>query len=150
MFIPIDPAAPADGLRHTALIIDADARIRAVIRRVLEAEGFAAIEARNGLEGLRLLERGTPLVTLVVTDLDIPFVGNVAVVDVLQRFRPQLPLICTVGRDSIGRTALLEPASVPVVRKPVDDETLTRTIRTLLPGMHAAHDGSASPHSAAR
>jgi DNA-binding response OmpR family regulator len=150
MIMPIDPAAPTGALCNTALIIDADARVRTAIRRVLEAEGMAVIEARNGLEGLRLLERGTPLVTLVVADLAIPFVGNVAVVDVLQRFRPELPLIGTAGRDGIERMALLDTASVPVVRKPFDYETLKLTIRALLRGARAAHDGAAAPHSAAR
>jgi CheY-like chemotaxis protein len=54
----------------TALVVDDDADLRWVTRRVLERAGYRVLEASDGLEALALLEVTTP--TLMVLDLVMP------------------------------------------------------------------------------
>jgi CheY-like chemotaxis protein len=54
-----------------ALVVDDDSRIRTFIRAVLEREGFAALEAGGGNDGLTIVEELGGGVDLIVTDLQM-------------------------------------------------------------------------------
>lgn len=52
------------------LVIDDDADVRRVVRRILEAEGHEVLEAANGAEGLKLYHQDP--CDAVITDLYMP------------------------------------------------------------------------------
>ena len=56
--------------KKRVIIIDDDVDIRTMASRVLELEGFAVLQARNGDEGLRLMREKT--FDLVLLDLRMP------------------------------------------------------------------------------
>src|SRR6478735_9505076 len=57
-------------LLPAALVVDDDADLRCLTRRVLERAGYRVIEAGDGLEALALLEITTPRV--LILDLVMP------------------------------------------------------------------------------
>ena len=57
---------------HSALVVDDQAGIRAIVRRILEARGFQVAEAGSGEEALSLLDRRREAFDLLVTDMRMP------------------------------------------------------------------------------
>jgi DNA-binding response OmpR family regulator len=57
------------------LVVDDEAPIRQLERRVLEDDGYGVMEADSGLEAIDLLSNGAPL-ALLIADLDMPGLGG--------------------------------------------------------------------------
>ena len=55
----------------TVLVVDDEEGVRMLARRILESAGYAVLEAKNGAEGLKVIEANTP-VDLLMADLDMP------------------------------------------------------------------------------
>jgi DNA-binding response OmpR family regulator len=121
--------------RATALFIDDESSVRAIVRRTLEPKVCAVIEAEDGEKGLQILERGVPQVDLVLVDLMLPGLNGLKVIETISRSHPELPLLCLTG---FGATAcdLLETTlreyRVPVLLKPFDPPELAEAVRALL------------------
>jgi putative two-component system response regulator len=77
------PAAPA---AHRCLVVDDEPRLRQVLVRLMEGDGFTCIEASNGVDALAALRR-LP-VTLVLTDLRMPRMDGV---ELLREVRARYP-----------------------------------------------------------
>ena len=56
----------------TVLVIDDEEPLRRYITRVMEDAGYQVLTARDGFEGLALLEQSRSHVRLVVTDVSMP------------------------------------------------------------------------------
>ena len=70
----------------TVMIVDDDDDIRDALREMLECEGFATIDVRNGKEAIAVLERSSP-VSLIIIDLVMPVMGGWELLDVLSMDR---------------------------------------------------------------
>jgi len=85
----------------TALVIDDEAPIRRLLRRMLESGECEVLEAEDAETGLSLIQRGTPVVDIVLTDWVMPGLDGHDVVEVLDRYRPGL--WWSSCRDTPGR-----------------------------------------------
>src|SRR3954464_3541882 len=63
-------AMPSRVVTGPILVVDDDDAIRAVVREVLEDDGYAVCEATNGLEALDAIDRQRP--SLVLLDMRMP------------------------------------------------------------------------------
>ena len=77
------------------LVIDDDATIRAVVRAVLEQEGYDVVEAANGAEGLERYQATCP--DLIITDLQMPVMDGFQLLEALQRVVPPPMVIAISG-----------------------------------------------------
>lgn len=112
----------------TALVVDDESMVRLLVRRMLEPEVCAVVEADTGEAALRLIERGEPAIDVVLTDLVMPGIDGFDIVRVLARHRPELPVVCMSGFASATRDRL----TVPVVPKPFSLETLRAALAPAL------------------
>jgi two-component system cell cycle sensor histidine kinase/response regulator CckA len=90
---------PPDGPAKTAcaiLVVDDEAPIRQVARRVLEAEGYVVTEAGGGQEAIDALGQGVPL-DLLMADLDMPGVSGDEMVRRIRTTRPDLKVLFVTG-----------------------------------------------------
>lgn len=85
MKLPIVPERPR------CLIVDDEPRLRQVLVRLMEGDGFACSEAENGLDALEQLKRET--VPLVLTDLRMPRMDGV---ELLREVRARHPDVAVV------------------------------------------------------
>src|SRR5712691_1481966 len=68
------------------LVVDDNKSIRFLLRNVLEPEGFEVVEAENGSDGL--LRYQVEPTDLVITDMQMPVMGGLAMMRELQRTFP--------------------------------------------------------------
>ena len=80
----------------TVLVVDDEAPIRAVQRRVLEDDGYCVLEASNGAEGIDLLAGDAPL-DLLIADLDMPVLSGDEMVRCVRLARPDLRVLYVTG-----------------------------------------------------
>ncbi len=127
--------APGSLQRPTALVIDDEPSVRWLVRRTLEPTVCNVVEAADGVSGLRILSRGTPVVDLVLVDLKLPNLNGLEVIEAIRRSRPELPQLCITGFGKTA-TAILESTlrdyRVPVLLKPFRAEELKDAVVALL------------------
>lgn len=109
------------------LVIDDEAGVRRIVRRMLDDCRCRVVEAADGFEGLATIEREAG-VDLVLTDLSMPRVGGLSVIETLGHRRPEIPIVVMSG-NSAAMNGLPE---VPVLRKPFTADELLAVIADLL------------------
>jgi len=133
------------------LVVDDDPKVRTLLRRCFEGEGFAVSEAGDGA-GLRAaLERDS--VTLITLDLNL---GRENGLDLAREIRKDwnTPIIMLTGKgDAIDRIVGLELGADDYLAKPFELRELLARVRAVLrrsspgetpsvpPGQHYLFDG---------
>jgi len=67
---------------------------------MLENYGYRVVTATNGLEGISVFNQHEETIHLVVSDMDMPYMGGLEVAAALRRKRPGLPFILISGTES--------------------------------------------------
>ena len=80
----------------TVLVVDDEAPMRTLERRVLEESGYEVAEAANGQQALDFLSNGAPL-ALLVADLDMPVLAGDEMVSKVRALRPDLKVLFVTG-----------------------------------------------------
>jgi CheY-like chemotaxis protein len=120
--------------RPTIMVVEDDSDNRLMLKTLLEMKGYGVIEARDGLEAVRVLEDARP--QLILMDLQIPHLDGF---DVARRVRqhPQLgdvPIIIISGHDPARHSRLARAAGCnEYFLKPIDFDRLEQTLAHLLP-----------------
>jgi two-component system, cell cycle sensor histidine kinase and response regulator CckA len=84
------------GARPTVLVVDDEAPMRAIERRVLEDLGYTVLEAAGGTDLVDLLAGGARF-DLLIADLDMPMVRGDDMVKRLRRPQPDLRVLYVTG-----------------------------------------------------
>jgi PAS domain S-box-containing protein len=129
-------AAPREASARL-LVVDDDEIVRAVLAEQLEACGYGVLSAGSATAALALLDAGE-VVDLIVSDLSMPGMDGVALIQEAQRRRPGLSAILLTGFVTAGvaETAIggAISGSFSVLRKPVNGERLVERAAALLAG----------------
>ncbi len=104
---PGEAQAAADAAKRcgTILVVEDEAGVRAVARRVLEREGHTVVLADSGEAGLEILERRGKDFDLVLTDLVMPRMGGREMVDRMRAMglSPAVLFMSGYTEDEIAR-----------------------------------------------
>jgi signal transduction histidine kinase len=133
------PAPAADPPRaspgETVLVVDDEATIRMLVQEVLAELGYAALEAENGKEGLRIL-KAHHSIDLLVTDVGLPGgMNGRQLADAARVERPDLRVLFITGyaeTAAIGNGRLAP--GLDVITKPFALRALASKIREMMPG----------------
>jgi PAS domain S-box-containing protein len=108
------------------LVEDADA-LRDLTRRILTEAGYAVLEARNGVQAVRIVARQGP-VDLLVSDIVMPGMSGRDLALRLRERTPELPIVFMSGYTD---DALLggDFTTTRLLPKPFDAEQLLRAVR---------------------
>lgn len=132
---------PADA---TLLIVDDDPRIRHMLGRYFEDEGFRVITAQDGAEMREALRR-TP-VDIVLLDLVLPGEDGFTLARELGT-RPELGIVMLTGRgDMIDRVVGLELGADDYIAKPFHLREVLARVKSVLRRMR--HDPRSAPATA--
>jgi two-component system cell cycle response regulator DivK len=117
----------------TVLYIEDNAANRLLVRRVLEAEGYAVIEAEDGPTGLNVALDTIP--DLILLDINLPEIDGYELVSQM-RESPSLagtPIIALTANVMKGdRERTLAAGCDGYIQKPIDVDGLPRQIADFL------------------
>jgi CheY-like chemotaxis protein len=80
-------------MTQIALLVDDEKAIRAYVAMILEQEGFQILEADDGMDALTLLRRLRGTVDVLVTDVNMPRMTGIELVNTVKVEFPGIPVI---------------------------------------------------------
>lgn len=127
-----DRGSDLDVLGPEILLVDDAPDTRLIMRRILQSEGLAVLEADSGVEALAILDR-EPTIKLILLDLVMPDVDGFEVLRRL-RLRPSRPRVCVIS--AMGDSEAIEQAMAldadDYLVKPIFPKDVAHKVRSLL------------------
>jgi len=124
------PASAGAKAGATVLVVEDEDGLRAVIRRLLQDEGYSVLEAANGARALQLLAHGADReVGLVLTDLRMPVMDGRELAAALARLHPSLPIVFMSGFTAQLMDLRLVSPELAFLAKPFRNDYLLATVR---------------------
>jgi two-component system cell cycle sensor histidine kinase/response regulator CckA len=120
------PLRPSTG--PSILVVDDEGAVRRFALRVLEREGYAVLEARDGLEALELIKQGHQI-DAVVSDIVMPRMNGVELMQAMATETPDLPVILMSGYATGALAELGISAPCAILPKPFPAERLLQEVR---------------------
>src|SRR5262247_2841724 len=112
------------------LVVDDDPKVRTLLRRCFEGEGFAVSDAKNGAELRAALQRNP--VTLITLDLNLGIENGLDLAREIRKER-NVPIIMLTGKgDTIDRVVGLELGADDYLAKPFELRELVARVRAVL------------------
>ncbi len=125
------------GRGESILLVDDEASILNITKQTLETWGYRVITAENGAQALgRFTEDPPKNIDLVFTDLMMPDMDGVTLIDRLRQLKPNLHVMATSGMNAPENA--LRAAKMRVshfIPKPYSTQTLLRLLRKTLESM---------------
>ena len=124
---------------ETILLVEDEEPVRSLVRSVLEASGYAVLEARHGEDALVVSEQHKGPIQLLVTDVVMPEMSGPELAEHLAPFHREMKVLYMSGytEGSIqhhGRLGL----GTAYLPKPFTPETLVRKVREVLNTLRVA------------
>jgi|SRR5882672_2563666 len=126
------------------LVIDDEAEVSRALRHVLERAGFEVTTCLGSEEGLAVFRKAPT--DVVITDIIMPKMNGIALMQSIRAFRPQTRIIAISGGGNFGPldyqpeaittsaylAAATQAGADAVLTKPFDKEVLLDAVRRLL------------------
>jgi two-component system cell cycle sensor histidine kinase/response regulator CckA len=127
-------AAPLESLRgtETILVAEDEAGVRRLVCETLEQLGYTVLQAADGREALRILERLGPI-HLLLTDVMMPVMGGAELARRVRSMAPGTKIVYISGYtdDTLAFYGLPQP-DTEYVQKPFSPATLAEKLRHVL------------------
>lgn len=135
--VPLSESAQAPrtspGGTETVLLAEDEDGVRMLARLVLEKNGYKVLEARHGVEAVRICDQYKERIDLLVTDVVMPAMNGRQVADRLRELRPNMKVLYMSGYtdDAIVHHGVLA-AGLPFLEKPFTPDDLAGKVRAVL------------------
>ena len=123
----------SDAPAPVVLIVDDDADIREILRRLLNPQTYTLIEAENGIAALAACQRQP--VDLILLDIMMPMMDGLtacAKIRELPGYEHIPILMLTVLKDTVSITHAFEVGATDYLTKPIDSTILRPRVKHLL------------------
>lgn len=117
---------------ETVLLVEDEEQVRAILRQILENQGYHVLSASHGEEALAI-SRGPGDIQLMITDVVMPQMSGRELAERVVAARPSLRVLFMSGYtdDAIVRHGLLADR-LSFIQKPFDPATVARKVREVL------------------
>lgn len=141
------PKISAHG-RETILLVEDEAIVRDLVRKVLQVEGYTVLETANGEQALQLANEHHGPVHLLLADVVLPGLSGPEVADRLTSTRPGIQVLYMSGyaRDTIERYGVPVRERV-FLQKPFTPTALLNRVREALDASQRSTSGNTSTRS---
>ncbi len=128
------PESMADGA-GTVLLVEDEAAVRLLTRKILQRSGYRVLEAGSGAEAIRIFEGHPGPIDLLLTDVVMPRMGGAELVEYLAPLAPDTRILYMSGYtdEAIVHHGVLDPGT-EFIPKPFTPEALTQKVRQVMQG----------------
>jgi two-component system, cell cycle sensor histidine kinase and response regulator CckA len=117
---------------ETVLLVEDEDAVRALAREVLRRHGYVVLEARHGVDALRVGERHPDDIHLLITDVVMPRMSGHEVAARLGTVRPNMKVLFMSGYTDHALMHRELTAGEAFLQKPFTPEVFARTVRYVL------------------
>ncbi len=116
---------------ETILIVDDEKNYLVVLEALLSPEGYEIVTADNGPDALRSI--GNSDLDLVITDMKMPVMDGMELLDKCKKINPELPVIMMTAHGTIEMAVeAMKKQAYDYFTKPFQNEQLKLTVRKAL------------------
>jgi two-component system cell cycle sensor histidine kinase/response regulator CckA len=116
----------------TILIVDDEPMVRLVIGRLLEEWDFKVLEADNGRTALQIARSFKDPLSLVITDLIMPYMDGAEFAKAFRPIHPEVPILFMTGKCPNALVGSFFSQRDTMVFKPFDPDAFLDTVARLL------------------
>ncbi len=129
---PEDLPAPRPG-RERILLVDDEAMIRKLGRKILERDGYTVVTASDGREALDIFARDRTELDIVILDMTMPLLSGLQVLERMRTLDPDVRVILSSGYPvESGYAGPIEARPAAFLQKPYRADALSRIVREVL------------------
>jgi PAS domain S-box-containing protein len=115
------------------LVAEDDDALRRLAQANLEELGYTVLAASDGLDALEIEDDFEGRIDLLLSDVVMPGLGGFDLVRTIKQTRPDIKVLLISGYPARGDLKQIDPPEgVHVLQKPLDPQTLARSIRDAL------------------
>jgi PAS domain S-box-containing protein len=136
---PAMPAPPAPlpltpmGGSECVLIVEDEPAVRTMAGRTLARLGYTVLEAENGREALRVAGQYPGPIDLIITDVVMPELGGIELIEALATERPEAAVLVMSGYlEPDNASSTIQDAGLPFLPKPFGPDNLSEAVRAAL------------------
>jgi two-component system NtrC family response regulator len=108
---------------ETILIVDDEKNYLTILTAILEEEGFEVLTALSGQEALDI--RKTSDVDLVLTDMKMPVMDGIELLEHIKAIDPELPVVMMTAHGTVDKAVeAMQKGAYSYILKPFDNERL--------------------------
>jgi hypothetical protein len=116
--------------KRVVLVVEDEVVVRNVICVILQREGHKVLAAADGLEALQVARTYNGTIDLMVSDVEMPRLGGLELVDRILTERPEVRVLLISGKMSTAMPD--DKKDIPFLRKPFRSKELLATIGEVL------------------
>jgi PAS domain S-box-containing protein len=121
------------GNGQTILVVDDEASILKITKKMLLSFGYKVLTATNGAEAMAVYSKHKKKIAVVLTDMAMPVMDGAAVILALIKINPKVKIIAASGlRVKSSLTKKSQAKVKHFLSKPYTAETLLNTLRMIL------------------
>lgn len=145
-----DPPQPdhGGGVGQVVLVVEDEAPMREVTRRLLARNGYEVLAVASGGEAVDVVAGHEGRIDLMVTDVVMPHMLGKEVAERIRGLRPGISVLFMSGytQGLLGPQGVLEPG-VNLIEKPFSEATLMRKLREIQSAQHGASGQPGAQHA---
>lgn len=105
------------------LIVDDEKNYPIIIAEILQEEGYASLTAASGMEALNILNNA--VVDLVLTDVKMPGISGIQLLEKIKEIQPDLPVIIMTAYGSVEKAVeAMHKGAYTFILKPFENQAL--------------------------
>lgn len=121
--------ADLDGREQRVLVVEDEEHLREALWNFLEDSNYQVLSAGNGVSGLDILQQMGDQISLIISDVVMPGMGGVDMVQKARRLYPDLPVLFITGhQENLLNHELLQEPDIQLLPKPFSLDELVEVI----------------------
>ncbi len=118
---------------ETILLVEDEEMVRSLAQVLLERNGYTVLAARNGTDALRMVEQGTRMIHLLLTDVVMPGMNGPALAERILAIRPATKVLYMSGYTGRELTSAAAWETGPaILQKPFTPQSLAHKVHEML------------------